>query len=104
MVTSKESRQATIRVDDVSSAIEYCYEAGWTDGLPVVPPTVDLVDAMLDAAEMDQVTVIGEHVNNGLLYTNDAADAANSVDPDWRRNYKQKQDKQDSTIRSYEER
>src|SRR5687768_11384070 len=27
--------------------MEACAEAGWTDGLPVVPPTADLVDAML---------------------------------------------------------
>ena len=24
--------------DDSLAAIEYCYEQGWTDGLPVVPP------------------------------------------------------------------
>ena len=33
--------------DDPVAAIEYCYEQGWTDGLPVVPPTPELVDAML---------------------------------------------------------
>lgn len=27
--------------------LEACHEAGWTDGLPVVPPTVARVDAML---------------------------------------------------------
>jgi len=25
---------------DAVEAIETCYELGWTDGLPVVPPTV----------------------------------------------------------------
>src|SRR5215813_8028857 len=34
---------------DPWSAIEQCYERGWTDGLPVVPPTEALVDAMLGA-------------------------------------------------------
>ena len=24
--------------DDLLAAIDYCYEQGWTDGLPVVPP------------------------------------------------------------------
>jgi hypothetical protein len=28
---------------------EYCYARGWTDGLPVVPPTATRVEAMLDA-------------------------------------------------------
>ena len=36
--------------DDPWTAIEACYARGWTDGLPVVPPTEPLVDAMLAAA------------------------------------------------------
>ena len=36
-------------VADPWSAIEACYARGWTDGLPVVPPTEALVDAMLAA-------------------------------------------------------
>lgn len=35
------------QVDDPWEAIEACYTAGWTDGLPVVPPTEPLVTAML---------------------------------------------------------
>ena len=27
--------------DDLLAAIDYCYEQGWTDGLPVVPPAID---------------------------------------------------------------
>ena len=34
--------------DDPWTAIETCYARGWTDGLPVVPPTEALIDAMLD--------------------------------------------------------
>ena len=30
--------------DDAVQAIEKCYELGWTDGLPVVPPTVERVE------------------------------------------------------------
>jgi hypothetical protein len=37
------------RVDDLADAAEYCFEKGWTDGLPVVPPTEERVMAMLDA-------------------------------------------------------
>ena len=36
-------------VDDTADAIELCFEKGWTDGLPVVPPTEGRVRAMLDA-------------------------------------------------------
>jgi hypothetical protein len=37
------------RVDDLTDPVEYCFEKGWTDGLPVVPPTEERVSAMLEA-------------------------------------------------------
>ncbi len=40
-------------VDDLAQAIEFCFEKGWTDGLPVVPPTEARVRAMLDAAGLE---------------------------------------------------
>ncbi len=39
-------------VNDVADAIEFCYRQGWTDGLPVIPPTPERVMAMLDSAEV----------------------------------------------------
>ena len=33
--------------DDVEQASAYCYERGWTDGLPVIAPTVARVERML---------------------------------------------------------
>lgn len=38
--------------------IEYCYEAGWTDGLPTVPPAEELVASYLDAAGWDRHEVV----------------------------------------------
>ena len=43
------TRRPGFDAEDPWSAIEACYERGWTDGLPVVPPTEALVDAMLGA-------------------------------------------------------
>src|SRR5438445_523916 len=40
------------RVEDID-AVEFCYQQGWTDGLPVIPPTPDRVTAMLAAARLD---------------------------------------------------
>src|SRR5262245_8842420 len=37
-------------VDDAIDPVELCFERGWTDGLPVVPPTETRVRALLDAA------------------------------------------------------
>jgi hypothetical protein len=40
-------------------AIELCYERGWTDGLPVVPPEVALVERMLAAGGLEPAAVVG---------------------------------------------
>jgi hypothetical protein len=40
-------------VQDPGDAIDLCFEKGWTDGLPVVPPTEARVQAMLEAARLD---------------------------------------------------
>ena len=34
---------------DVAEAIELCFDKGWSDGLPVIPPTENRVVAMLEA-------------------------------------------------------
>jgi hypothetical protein len=39
-------------------AIEYCYERGWTDGLPVVPPLEQLVDEFLCHTSRDPHEVL----------------------------------------------
>jgi hypothetical protein len=48
-------------VADLAEALELCDAKGWTDGLPVVPPTPDRVEAMLAAGHLSpdhQVTYI----------------------------------------------
>ena len=45
---------------DAVEAIERCYELGWTDGLPVVPPTLDRVNEFLDYAGRSPDEVLGE--------------------------------------------
>lgn len=45
-----KSRRHT--VDDLGSAIDLCYANGWTDGLPVIPPTAERIAAMLAAANL----------------------------------------------------
>ena len=39
--------------------IEEFYAKGWTDGLPVIPPTQEAVDLMLDAVKCDPLEVMG---------------------------------------------
>ncbi|HEY6716234.1 MAG TPA: UGSC family (seleno)protein, partial [Reyranella sp.] len=64
--------------DDLLAAIDYCYEQGWTDGLPVVPPVVARVDAMLARQYRPAETVIATHPATGLELSLHAA-AVNSV-------------------------
>src|SRR3954469_24156120 len=64
--------------DDLLAAIDYCYDQGWTDGLPVVPPVVDRVKAMLAADPRPPETVIARHPATGLDLSLHAA-AVNAV-------------------------
>src|SRR3954467_12401236 len=64
--------------DDLLAAIDYCYDQGWTDGLPVVPPVVDRVKAMLAADPRAPGTVIAHHPATGLDLSLHAA-AVNAV-------------------------
>ena len=45
---------------DLSRQIEFCYARGWTDGLPVVPATRNLVNNMLEAAGLAPKAVIAD--------------------------------------------
>ncbi len=56
-----ELRSRRHAVEDAAAAIELSFEKGWTDGLPVVPPTEARIWAMLEAAHLDpdhQITFI----------------------------------------------
>src|SRR3981189_2506115 len=64
--------------DDLLAAIDYCYEQGWTAGLPVVPPVVDRVKAMLVADSRPAETVMATHPATGLELSLHAA-AVNAV-------------------------
>ena len=42
-----------LEIDETEDLIEVCYENGWTDGLPVVPPTPERVERMLNGTDRD---------------------------------------------------
>ena len=50
----------TVQWDSALEAIERCYELGWTDGLPVVPPTVERVNQFLEHARRPASDVVGQ--------------------------------------------
>lgn len=59
-MTRRVLRSDQTEVADPIAAIETYFENGWTDGLPVVPPTEELVWAMLDAMGRQPEEVLGE--------------------------------------------
>ena len=70
----------TTRVNwaNVFEAVERCYELGWTDGLPVVPPTEERVSEFLNRAGRDASEVVGELPERRRQITAEKV-AANSV-------------------------
>ena len=63
---------------DALAAIDYCYERGWTDGLPVVPPEASRVEEMLAFEGRPPETIIAKHPATGLELTIKSA-AVNAV-------------------------
>ena len=57
---TNELDTTTVQWDSVLEAIEACYKLGWTDGLPVVPPTVERVDQFIERAGRPASEVVGE--------------------------------------------
>lgn len=56
-MTTRFARQ--IELADPEEAMEYFFGKGWTDGLPVIPPTPEKVDAMLRYSGLRGDEVIG---------------------------------------------
>jgi hypothetical protein len=52
-------RSRVLEVPSAVDAAEWCFEQGWTDGLPVVPPTEERVYAMLRGTRRGAEEVLG---------------------------------------------
>ncbi len=53
-------RARTVDLPPGADAVEACFDRGWTDGLPVVPPTPERILRMLAGTRRDPREVIGE--------------------------------------------
>ena len=72
------NRAPRYEIPDTLDAIDECYRRGWTDGLPVVPPTADRVAAMLNHVGLAPDHVLGEVPVRRRILTAEQA-AANTV-------------------------
>jgi hypothetical protein len=64
--------------DDYDALLDDYYDKGWTDGLPVVPPTPEKVERFLAVAGLDPATVLGEVPTREVVVTAEHA-AINAV-------------------------
>ncbi len=55
--------------DSYESLLEDYYERGWTDGLPVAPPTPEKVARFLAAADLEPAAVLGEVPTREVVVT-----------------------------------
>ena len=65
-------------VNDFLEANELYHERGWSDGLPIIPPTEDLVLRFLEASDRDASDVLGVEPVRGRVLTVEKA-AINAV-------------------------
>ena len=57
---SDQADTTTVQWTDPLEAVEVCYDLGWTDGLPVVPPTSSRVDEFVERAGRPADEVVGQ--------------------------------------------
>lgn len=66
-MTNIPSSAKTVAVTgDALAAIDACYEHGWTDGLPVIPPEATRVEAMLAMEGRPPESTLAIHPTTGL--------------------------------------
>ena len=59
-MASQSERTVAVDWDDPIDAIEKAFELGWSDGLPIVPPTVERVDQFIGLSQRGPNEVLGE--------------------------------------------
>lgn len=65
MTIAPAERTATDAALGARELIEFCYDNGWTDGLPVIPPIQAFVDEFLAQTERnpDEVLMVQDHLD-----------------------------------------
>ena len=64
-----ELASKSVSLQESDDPIEYYFERGWTDGLPVVPPTAEKIGAFLDAAGRSPSEILGTEPVRGRVVT-----------------------------------
>ena len=68
-MTSGQLSSARLEFDSWNEVVEGFMDRGWTDGLPILPPTPDLVDACLEAGGRNPSDILGTEPTKGRVIT-----------------------------------
>ena len=68
-MTTAQLSSARLEFDSYMEVVETYLERGWTDGLPIVPPTPDLVSACLEAAGCNPADILATEPTKGRVIT-----------------------------------
>jgi hypothetical protein len=69
MVMTARISSQRYAVEDFQQALDLCYSKGWTDGLPVVPPTESAVRTMLGAVGLEPDAQVAFITNRQAVVT-----------------------------------
>ncbi|MBI5585979.1 MAG: hypothetical protein HY892_19380 [Deltaproteobacteria bacterium] len=75
---SKVWNARRLEFDSADQALDHFYNSGWTDGLPVVPPTEEKVRLFLDTVSLPPQEVLGGIPERNRIFTAEKA-AINAV-------------------------
>jgi len=68
-MTSGQLSSARLEFDSWSEVVEGFMDRGWTDGLPIVPPTPELVNASLEAGGRNPSDILATEPTKGRVIT-----------------------------------
>ena len=68
-MTTQSLTSKRLEFDDDGQAIEYYFDQGWTDGLPVVPPTAQRVEEFLEHAGRPASEIVCTEPTKGRVIT-----------------------------------
>ena len=68
-MTAESLTSRKLEFEDAVEAVEFYLEQGWTDGLPVVPPTVERVSRFLEHAGRSASEIVGAEPVKGRVVT-----------------------------------
>ena len=77
-MTSLKLASERLEFDSWNEVVESYMNEGWTDGLPIVPPTPDMVEAFLVASGRNPADILGTEPTKGRVITAEKA-AVNAV-------------------------